>query len=418
MIDETIQTESATRVAAVLPTGNDSLADTAIELGIWLSSVESYVRSAGTVFGTERPRKDLSSDVRNVLSIYRKCSLLAHQLRIELSRHDGRPPQYGSAAEMTDLCTALSELSMITAPERCTFSEFTAYAKRVFLVSSDFPAAAKAIKMAERAGSKNLPKRLLDLTAPAAVTTNELASIALALPMFGRSLRWLDVIGKMLKQDRPLRPSLAILAYVSEQLTEMTRFINARLDELTDKEAEAFGMLDAASYTASIEVRKVYSQELSGVLDVRQAPTLYAKVETAYSLLTESLQQSLAGFARLEDRDVTVFDLFPNFSAKKKDSVSLRDDLAKVGTAVTEAEADPTGAKLERLRRMLDDFTANQLRSLFFKDIETFERFVEEVRLARSDNELVPTLHRFSAYIETLLGQVSLRSVLAEDSFG
>lgn len=418
LIDETTRTETTQKSAVDQPTANDGLTRIAIELGIWLSSVDSYIRSAGTVFGTERPRKDLSGDVRNVLSIYRKCSLLAHQLRIELSRLDARPPQYGSAAEMTDLCVALSELSMITAPERCTFSEFSAYAKRVFLRSAEFPAAIRSIKMAEAAGSQHLPKRLLEMSDPAKVSTNESASIALALPKFGRSIFWLDVIGRMLREDRPLRPALAILAYVSEQLTEMTRFINARLDELADKDAEAFGMLDAASYTASIEVKKVYLQELSGVLDVRQAPTLFAKVETAYSLLIESLQQSLAGFARLEDRNLTVYDLFPNFTAKKRDSVSLRDDLAAVGTAVTAAEADPSAAKLEQLRRLLDDFMANQLRSLFFKDVETFERFVEEVRLARADNELVPTLHRFSAYIETLLGQVKLRSVLAEDTFG
>jgi len=52
------------------------------------------------------------------------------------------------------------------------------------------------------------------------------------------------------------------------------------------------------------------------------------------------------------------------------------------------------------------------VRYLFYKDTETVERFVEEILIAQQNKELVPILHRFGAYLETLFGQVSLRTVL------
>jgi len=54
---------------------------------------------------------------------------------------------------------------------------------------------------------------------------------------------------------------------------------------------------------------------------------------------------------------------------------------------------------------------------LFYKDTETVERFIEEVLVTTDKKDLVPILHRFGAYIETLFGQVNMRTVLAKHPF-
>ena len=56
-------------------------------------------------------------------------------------------------------------------------------------------------------------------------------------------------------------------------------------------------------------------------------------------------------------------------------------------------------------------------RYLFYKDTETVERFVEEILITKQTKDLVPILHRFGAYLDTLLGQVSLRAVLVQHPF-
>ena len=54
---------------------------------------------------------------------------------------------------------------------------------------------------------------------------------------------------------------------------------------------------------------------------------------------------------------------------------------------------------------------------MFYKDKETVERFIEEVLITTNKKDLVPILHRFGAYLETLFGQVNMRIVLANNPF-
>ena len=65
----------------------------------------------------------------------------------------------------------------------------------------------------------------------------------------------------------------------------------------------------------------------------------------------------------------------------------------------------------------LNAFLAGPVRSLFYKDRESVERFVEEILRTRDRKDLVPILHRFGAYLETLFSHVNNRTVLREHPF-
>ena len=81
------------------------------------------------------------------------------------------------------------------------------------------------------------------------------------------------------------------------------------------------------------------------------------------------------------------------------------------------AEKNPDDFPLADLNEKLIVFTATAIRGLMYKDWETFERFVEEVVRTRDKKDLVPLLHRFGAYLETLFGQINMRSVVAHLPF-
>jgi hypothetical protein len=49
--------------------------------------------------------------------------------------------------------------------------------------------------------------------------------------------------------------------------------------------------------------------------------------------------------------------------------------------------------------------------------METVERFIEEVLITTDKKDLVPILHRFGAYLDTLFGQINMRVVLAKHPF-
>ncbi len=71
---------------------------------------------------------------------------------------------------------------------------------------------------------------------------------------------------------------------------------------------------------------------------------------------------------------------------------------------------------IEKLQGSLREFVA-KVRFLFYKDTETVERFIEEILVTKQNKDLVPILHRFGAYLDTLFGQVNLRAVLADHPF-
>ena len=84
---------------------------------------------------------------------------------------------------------------------------------------------------------------------------------------------------------------------------------------------------------------------------------------------------------------------------------------------VTACEQNPEKSALESMHAELNEFLATSLHYLFYKDKETMERFIEEVLVTIDKKDLVPILHRFGAYLETLFGQVNMRTVLAKHPF-
>jgi hypothetical protein len=220
----------------------------------------------------------------------------------------------------------------------------------------------------------------------------------------------------MLRDDQPLKAALVIFSSVNEQVQDLVNSINNRLERFSREENEMFSALDAAAYTASIELKKVYTHELAGLARVRPSPTIYARMETAYALLNDGFQQMLAEFARSIDTDADILKLFPDFAVKFEESVKLRGDLHELGELVRKAEIEPD-KNIKAVHTRLREFMAESVRYLFYKDIETVERFVEEILVTKQNKDLVPILHRFGAYLDTLFGQVNLRAVLAGHPF-
>jgi len=233
----------------------------------------------------------------------------------------------------------------------------------------------------------------------------------------GVILRSLDLVDRMLHGRQPLKQSLLIFAAVHEQTRELLGFINNRLARFPDEQATFFTLLDSASYGTSLELRKVVQQELRGIVQLIPPPSVQARVEAANELMLDSFQQMLVELARAVDPAATPYDFFPRYKTKLERSIELRKTLWELLRNVQGTEGDPSKQRVGELRETLRTFSEATARELHFKDRETLERFVEEVHAARDKKDLVPILHRFGAYLETLFGQVSMRAVLASHPF-
>jgi hypothetical protein len=404
----------------------DEINETAVELGIWLSGLESFL-AAPHSFGTNAAAKsalDASKEFRLTHAALSRCATLfarfsVSQLPVDI---DVRVPSLDvTAAELDDLGSVIRDViqigECISRAEPLSTGEWNAWRNLLDDKIQKLGAVRAFIRYAEACGEINLPEPLKSFASSSEEMTNEQAELALVLPRFAKVLKWLSVVGKMLEADEPLKPALLIFARINEQCLELTTYINNRLERFPDTSTDLFASLDGASYLASIELKKVFSKELSRLIQIRPSPTIYSGMETAYSVLNESFQHILAGLVRFVDPTVDGFSLFPSFRSNFERSFALRGELWALSQLTKTAEASPEKRRIQALNKSLRDFMSGPVRYLFYKDTETFERFVEEIMITKEERDLVPILHRFGAYLETLFGQVSMRAVLENYPF-
>ena len=394
------------------------------QLGLWLSGMESFLNIRNHFFAEESRAKvatrDWSKEFRLTHSTLLVCSRLAFQLRSKIEGEKHNNFQF-SSEEVFNLSQTLKDAILLNegilraAPLK--FGEWSAWSN---LLSDKFRSLTvfeRLIRNAEQKGEQSLPKNLLKILESKPISFAAKADIQLVLPRLAKTLKWLEVIGEMLENDEPLKPSLLLFSRIYEQINEMTSFINNRLLRFPDEEDELFGTLDGAAYTASIELRKVFNHELSGLVDLRPTPSVYAKIETAHALLNDSFQLTLITFAKLIEPATEPEQIFPSLKTKFERSVILREKMWSVLEDVRQAEQQPDHFPLATLHEKLNDFRDTTQHFLFYKDKETTERFIEEVLITKNKKDLVPILHRFGAYLETLFGQINMRVVLSNNPF-
>lgn len=419
-----------------------AVSELTFELGLWLSGLESFLNIRNHSFTEENYAKSLARDWTKEFRLTHSTLLLCSKLTFQLGKivkeqnlqqlNGGEidrlknPPLFAgkfesSADEFYKLSQALKDSILLnesllrSAPLR--FDEWTAWSNSLADKFKAVQIFGKLIEAAEKTGEDFLPEKLKNLLASKPLTPAMEADLRLVLPRFGKILKWLSAIDRMLQNDEPLKNSLLIFSRVYEQIQEMMSYINNRLLRSSNEDDKLFGTLDGAAYTASIELRKVYNHELAGLAEIRATPSVYARIETAHSLLSDSFQQTLVGFAQLIEPSIEAGELFPNFPVKLRQSLILRQNLWDVSKSVQKAEHNPDSYTLQTLRVELTDFQNSTLHFLFYKDKETIERFIEEVLITNDKKDLVPILHRFGAYLETLFGQVNMRTVLAKHPF-
>ncbi len=425
----------------ILPQSSLNADELTFELGLWLSSIESFLNIRNHTFAEENRAKASTRDWTNEFRLTHSTLLLCSRLTFQLGKtfknqFDSAPLGDGGLIENLGVVVKepridsngiyklsqvlkdsvlLNEGLLRAAPLK--FGEWTAWSSFLAEKFRNLEIFHALIESAEREGSEFLPEAFKELLATKPLPLAMETDLKLVLPRFAKILKWLSIIEKMLKNDEPLKPALLIFSRVYEQIQELIKFVNNRLSRFPNEEDELFGALDGTAYTASIELRKVYNYELAGLAELRPTLSVYAKMETAFSLLNDSFQMTLVNFAQLIEPEIDGAKLFPNFQVKFKQSLILRQNLWEILNTVKKVEQNPDATALATLHKQLNNFLEATLHFLFYKDMETVERFIEEVLITTEKKDLVPILHRFGAYLETLFGQVNMRAVLAKHPF-
>lgn len=394
----------------------------AYELGLWLASTDAFVSGFERLF-LDKGNAEIEARAWYRASrlakagLLRSAELLLRLRRNQIGKDDKFPGSeyFGDLSELLGSAIVTNESIAKTGSVRPDEWKQWRTDLRARLAKSEGVHLFQ--NFARNSEDNALPECFKKIIAKKDLDGQHLTEVCGVVRKFADILKALSVIGRMLRNDEPLKASLLIFTFVHEQTQHLIGQINHRLSELTNEETDFFISLDAASYTASLEIKKAFQQELTGVVGIRPAQAVYARIEVAYSLLRASFEEIIAAFARILEPTTNVAEIFPTFKTKLDQSLVLRAGLHNTLRAVQEAEEKPEQDRIENMRNSLEFFNHEAFHFLFYKDKETLERFSEETQLMQNPKDLVPILHRFGAYLETLLGQVNMRAVLANHPF-
>lgn len=113
------------------------------------------------------------------------------------------------------------------------------------------------------------------------------------------------------------------------------------------------------------------------------------------------------------DPELVGAKLFNNSDLRHRQSVQLCDDLStlmKLVDACCESRGAPAFADLIV---GIEKFRNESMEHLRYSDWAECESFCERIQLRTTPLDLEPVFHQFRCYLETLLGQVKMRAVLA-----
>lgn len=232
--------------------------------------------------------------------------------------------------------------------------------------------------------------------------------------IFNDLVRLLDCLRLMEANLHQVSETLALLELVQADTLSLLDFTEKEALQTDGISERLYEVLDGMSFALRHEVRRVFDDDLRE-LSSEEREIAQAKITDAHRILTNCLQQSIITLAQVFDPRLDGRQLFDNSKARLKQSLLLCKDLWTMINLARRAERDLDRTQINQVMDRVQAFRNGSMHYLMYRDWGHFERIIEQLEASlRGEIESAPVLHQFLCYLETLLGQVKLRGVLAE----
>ena len=208
-----------------------------------------------------------------------------------------------------------------------------------------------------------------------------------------------------------VRSVLSILRAVRAEACSLISFIENHALVLEGLDDVLHETLDSAAYGIKHEVRRIFESELAGVTFDQTDQETHVSLLDAQGVLTNCFQQCTVNLFRVFDHSITAARLFHDWQTRREHSVLLFKDLSTLIDLVKDTEKE----SLDSLAEQIESFRLGSMRYLMYKDWQAYEALTEPIITSIGNgNSPMDLLHSFGCYLETLLGQVKGRAVLAD----
>lgn len=229
-----------------------------------------------------------------------------------------------------------------------------------------------------------------------------------------RLLECLTLVERYLRQVDDAHETFALFRIIHDEAQALVDFIRADGLNCAGMDSDLLDTLDGITFAVNHDLQRVFDSEPNAT---STAHLVVGKLYRAHDVLTNCLQQSTITLAMVFDPELMGARLFNNSDMRYRQSLQLCHDLAALLQVVENCEASVEENKLEVLSSGTKKFRDESLECLMYSDWPQFESFCERLNLVGIEKaSLASLLHQFRCYLETLLGQVRMRAVLANVS--
>jgi hypothetical protein len=224
----------------------------------------------------------------------------------------------------------------------------------------------------------------------------------------------LDLLKTCVGSDEAILKSHLILNFVAEKAHRMATYVET--DVRSEKAiAEAIRrVIDGTILAIDHEIKRALL--LSIPRNDPKIEDLRAELTRAEGLLRNCFQQSVISVALEFDSSINGAQLFDDLKLRSDQSSSLLEALEVLSEQVNLAQVVRSLNAYFSLIDGLKIFEAGFMPFLMYRDWAQFEKFVQEINAVRTEFEFFWLLGQFAPYIDTLIGQVKMRSVLRDRS--
>jgi hypothetical protein len=229
-----------------------------------------------------------------------------------------------------------------------------------------------------------------------------------------RMLDYLRLIESKVRQERLLVATMSVFFRLQAETGALIVFIDGEAKRQLRTDEVLAGALDGVSYAIAHEVKRVFEIELIGLDELSNTSSIRARLEHAYGLLHNAIQQSLIVLAQVFEPALTGEELFDDFARRRQHSLKLYRELDQLLQLAHHVAATGDQRAVALLLARLTLFRDDSMCHLMYRDWNEYESFISELRATQSRFELATVLNSLTCYLETLLNQVRMRSALAD----
>jgi len=214
----------------------------------------------------------------------------------------------------------------------------------------------------------------------------------------------------------PTQVTLAAFALAESEARSLVRFIETQTAKIKSAKQPLREVLAGMSFAIRHEMKTVFGHDLAGLTAERRPEEVRPDFMRAHGLLSNCFQQSIITLARVFDPSMSGELLFDDYRARFKQTTVLLTELSALARLACRAQENPGAEASALLIRELKAFCQGTIYYLMYKDWDEFEDLSCEVMCSHGSPRHGFILHCFTTYLDALINQVRMRSVLNDQS--